>query len=338
VRSLSPHPILRVARWITNISGGRCGDLAADLLVLRQARSVDIVYVAGGQLLLTPLAIRCGILKVRLVAWIYKPSAPFSWKSFRGLTETKTVRQGYAGWLALTPHVETWLRKEHPAARIRRVVWAADTEYYPPASDLGNYFAATGVTQRDYSVLLDAARQVNFPFIILGPAELQGHAPANVSWRSRNPKALHGTIDDDELRQLYQNARAILIPLKPDPDDASGFTNLLEAIACGRPVVMTRTGALDLTPAALDIGFDVAPGDTTGWVNALQTLADNPALAKGFSARAAELAHAYFNLPRFEKDLVDYFSDLSSNRPEPAAENVFGKLPENRPVASPSRS
>jgi glycosyltransferase involved in cell wall biosynthesis len=149
---------------------------------------------------------------------------------------------------------------------------------------------------------------------------------------------LHGTIDDDELRQLYQNARAILIPLKPDPDDASGFTNLLEAIACGRPVVMTRTGALDLTPAALGLGFDVAPGDTAGWISALQNLANNPALAKGFSARAAELAHAYFNLPRFEKDLVDYFADLSSNRPEPAAENVFGKLPGKRPVASPSRS
>jgi glycosyltransferase involved in cell wall biosynthesis len=338
IRSLSPHPILRLARWLTHISGGRTGDLAADLLVLRHARSGDIIYVAGGQLLLTPLAIRSGILRAQLVAWIYKPSASFSWKSFRDLAATKTVRSGYAGWLALTPHVESWLRKEHPAARIRRVVWSADTEYYPPASEPGGYFAATGVTQRDYSVLLAATGQVKFPFIILGPAELQGQAPANVSWRSRKPGEPHGTIDDDELRRLYQGARAVLIPLKPDPDDASGFTNLLEAIACGRPVVMTRTGALDLTPAALGIGYDAAPGDTTGWINALQKLAGDPDLAKCFSDRAIELGRAYFNLPRFEKDLVGYFMDLVANHPEPPPENVFLKLPEKRPTASLSNS
>ncbi len=334
VRSLSPHPILRLARWLKKISGGRTGDLAADLAVLRHARRGDIIYVSSGQLLLTPLAIRCGLLNARLVAWIYKPSASFTWKSFRGLTATKPARDGYAGWLALTPHVENWLRKEHPAARIRRVVWAADTKYYPPVSSPGNYFAATGVTQRDYAVLLAAARQVNFPFIILGPAELQSQAPANVSWRPRKPNEPHDTIDDDQLRQLYQGARAILIPLKPDPDDASGFTNLLEAMACGRPVVMTRTGALDLTPAALGIGYDVAPGDTAGWIDALRKLAGDTAQATRFSDRAIELARVYFNLPRFEKDLVGYFTDLAANRPEPAAENVLKSLPQSPSAAS----
>jgi len=334
VRCLASHSVLRLARWITKISGKRCGDLAADLLILRHARSGDIIYVAGGELLLTPLAIRCGLLKAKLVAWIYKPCAPFSGTSFRGLTSAKAVRNGYAGWLALTPHVETWLRQEHPAARIRRVVWASDTEYYPAAAGPGDYFAATGVTQRDYTVLLAAAAKVNFPFVILGPAELQGQASANVTWHSRNPKQSHGTIDDNELRELYQNARAVLIPLKPDPDDASGFTNLLEAIACGRPVIMTRTGALDLTPAALGIGFDVAPGDTAGWIEALQNLANNPALAKRFSERATELARTYFNLPRFEKDLVSYFTDLAANNPEPVAKNVLKSLPQNPPVAA----
>jgi len=337
VRSMSPHLILRLARWLTHVSGGRCGDLAADLVVLRHARAGDIVYLASGQLLLTPLAIRCGFLKARLVAWIYKPSTPFSWKSFRGLCTAKFVREGYAGWLALTPHVETWLRKEHPAARVRRVVWTADTAYYPPAIGKGEYFAATGVTQRDYAVLLAAARQVNFPFIILGPAELQEQAPANVTWRSRKPGEPHGTIVDDQLRQLYQGARAILIPLKPDPDDASGFTNLLEAIACGRPVVMTRTGALDLTPSALGIGYDVQPGDAPGWINALQKLANDAELTRRFSDRATELAGAYFNLPRFERDLVSYFKDLSANRQEPPPENVLKALPSRSSPASMTR-
>jgi glycosyltransferase involved in cell wall biosynthesis len=114
--------------------------------------------------------------------------------------------------------------------------------------------------------------------------------------------------------------------LRPDPDDASGFTNLLEAIACGRPVVMTRTGALDLTPAALGIGYDVAPSDAAGWIAALQILAQEPETALRMGIRAAELACDYFNLPRFEKDLVGYFLDLAQDRPEPPAENVVAKL------------
>jgi hypothetical protein len=97
---------------------------------------------------------------------------------------------------------------------------------------------------------------------------------------------------------------------------------------------MTRTGALDLTPAALGLGYDVAPGDTAGWIEALQKLAGNPTLAKSFSDRSAELAGAYFNLPRFEKDLVGYFTELTNNRPETAPENVFEKFPESRPAAS----
>lgn len=326
IRSRRPTLPLRFARWLTRITGGRIGYLAADLLVLWQARRDDLVYIAAGQLLLTPLAVRCGLRRLRLIAWIYKPSPPFSWRTLRGLDATHFIRSGYTGWLALTPHVEAWLHREHPTARIRRVVWASDTDYYPPAHGAGTYFAATGVTQRDYTVLLDAAKQVNFPFVILGPDALQSQASANVTWRGRKANEPHATIDDQQLRELYHGARAILIPLKPDPDDASGFTNLLEAIACGRPVVMTRTGALDLTPAVLGLGFDIAPSNTAGWVKALQSLAQNPSMAEKFAARSAELAREYFNLPRFEKDLVAYFVALVENLPEPAPVNIVDQL------------
>ncbi len=333
VRSQAPQPFLRFLRWLSETSGGRFGDLAADWLVLKRLRGGDIVYVAAGQLVFTPLAVRCGWVRARLVAWIYKPVAPFSWRSLRGLPAARPLRAAYAGWLALTPHVEAWLRREHPRARVRRVVWSADTVYYPPAGGPGAYFAATGVTQRDYAVLLAAARAVPFPFVILGPADWPAQAPANVTWRVRDRQHPHSTIDDAQLRELYHGARAVLIPLRPDPDDASGFTNLLEAIACGRPVVMTRTGALDLTPAALGIGYDVAPGEAAGWITALQTLANEPETATRLGARSAELARDYFNLPRFEKELVAYFLDLAQNRPEPPPENVVAKLSQARVVA-----
>ncbi len=337
VRSRTSGAGLKFLRWLSRAVGGRLGDLAVDYLVLTRARRGDIVYAAAGPMVFTPLAVRCGLCQARLVTWLYKPVAPFSWRSLRGLSSAHPLRAAYTGWLALTPHVEVWLRREHPAARVRRVVWSADTVYYPPASGPGSYFAATGVTQRDYHLLLAVARMVDFPFVILGPADLQAHAPANVTWRGRKANQPHATIDDDELRQLYHGARAILIPLLPDPDDASGFTNLLEAIACGRPAVMTRTGALDLTPAALGIGYDIAPGDAASWAVALGTLAREPAVAARFAARSTALARDFFNLPRFEKDLTNYFQDFVRNRPEPPPENVLEKLAARPPtVASPN--
>ena len=335
VRTLGRNPLLRFLRWASKTSGGRLGDLAEDILVLSRMGHDDIVYIASGQLVLTPLVVRCGLCRAKLVAWIYKPVPPFNWRSMRGLPTSKTVRNAYAGWLALTPHVAHWLKREHPRARVRRVVWAADTDYYPAKTGAGAYFAATGVTQRDYAVLLAAAREVDFPFIILGPESLRDKMPANVTLRSRNAAQPHATIDDDQLRELYYGARALLIPLLPDPDDASGFTNLLEALACGRPVVMTRTGALDLTPAALGIGFDVAPGDKAGWVRALNQLAHEQETSEKFSARSAQLARDYFNLPRFEHDLISYFMDLANSRPEPPEENSVSKLSPTRKKSAP---
>jgi glycosyltransferase involved in cell wall biosynthesis len=330
VRSRAPRPLLRTAQWLSRLSGGRLGDLAADIALLRRARRGDLIYVASGNLLLAPLAARLGLLRAPIIAWIYKPLEPFSWRTLRGLYSSRFILRGYNGWLALTPGVETWLRRELPAARTRRVVWTSDTNYYPPSSGPGAYFLASGVTQRDFATLLAAARSVDFPFTIIGPAEWQPRAPGNVTWKTRDPGQPHATVDDDQLRELYHNARAVLIPLQPDPNDASGFTNLLEAIACGRPVVMTRTGALDLTPAALDIGFDIAPGDTAAWVLALTTLAQDPGLAQRFGARAAQLARDYFNLPRFERDLTQYFLDFMLNRPEPPPSNPLAQLTPQR--------
>jgi len=310
----------RLARWADRVTKLRFGDLAADLAVLRQARHGDIIYVASGRLLFAPLAVRLGILRVKIVTWLYRPPEPFSWRKLRGFDTLPVVYRGYAGWFGLTPRVSGWLRDNYPAARTRRIVWASDTEFFNPSRDDGTYFAATGVTRRDYQLLLDVAHDVDFPFIILGPDSYKNSAPKNVTWISRTPGEPHATVENEKLRDIYHGARAILIPLVPDPEDPSGLTNLLDAMACGRAVVMTRTGALDLTPAALGVGYDIPPSDNATWIHALRTLAAQPATARAFGEKAAQLSRDYFNLDRLASDVANYFLDLTENKPEPREE------------------
>jgi glycosyltransferase involved in cell wall biosynthesis len=47
-------------------------------------------------------------------------------------------------------------------------------------------------------------------------------------------------VADDELRELYRRASALLLPLR----DAVANNSILEAIACGLPVVTTDVGAV----------------------------------------------------------------------------------------------
>ena len=54
-------------------------------------------------------------------------------------------------------------------------------------------------------------------------------------------------IDYATLRK-YAQCIGVCIPLIDDPNDTSGYTNLLEAIAMAKPVIMTGTGCLHLNP------------------------------------------------------------------------------------------
>ena len=50
-------------------------------------------------------------------------------------------------------------------------------------------------------------------------------------------------ISQMKIRELYQDAFAIIIPLK-DVFQPSGYSVTLQAMACGKPVVLTKTKGL----------------------------------------------------------------------------------------------
>ena len=96
-----------------------------------------------------------------------------------------------------------------------------------------------------------------------------------------------GYVDRARLRELYRHARAFVYPSRYE-----GFgIPPLEAMACGAPVIATRTGAIP--EYAEGAALLVDPGDRAGLRDALGRILRDAGLRRELRARGAERARTY---------------------------------------------
>jgi hypothetical protein len=88
-----------------------------------------------------------------------------------------------------------------------------------------------------------------------------------------------------ELRHLYQTATAVLLPIT-SRNHAAGQTSLLEAVACGAPVVISegRTGAMLNGARSLLISRGGSPDE---WIRLLGRVRELASHDAGFTEAAA---------------------------------------------------
>jgi glycosyltransferase involved in cell wall biosynthesis len=96
-----------------------------------------------------------------------------------------------------------------------------------------------------------------------------------------------GYVDRARLRDLYRGARAFVYPSR---NEGFGIPPL-EAMACGAPVIATRTGAIP--EYAEGAALLVDPGDRDGLRDALVRLLGDKALRDELHATGAERARMY---------------------------------------------
>jgi glycosyltransferase involved in cell wall biosynthesis len=89
---------------------------------------------------------------------------------------------------------------------------------------------------------------------------------------------LHQQLSHDQLRALYSRARLVVVPLQ-DVDFDAGVTTITEAMAMGKPVVVTRSrGQVDVVRHG-ENGLYVPPQDPDALRSAVRRVLDNPAEA-----------------------------------------------------------
>ena len=110
-------------------------------------------------------------------------------------------------------------------------------------------FLASGKTGRDYKTLVKSAESVRAEVRIIGPKEQKPLSiPENLTWIDTSSDPPDQAIDYPTLREWYAQCIGVCIPLSGDANDTCGYTNMLEAMAMGKPVLMTQSGSLHIDP------------------------------------------------------------------------------------------
>lgn len=189
----------------------------------------------------------------------------------------------------LKPFAETLL----DGPRVSVVPHGVDTDYFKPSLEATRddtpRIAFAGFHQRDYDTLEKAIR------IIVGR-----HPSARVTLLSRDDRCKRiarehlnrvvqiDRLDDEDYRALLQQSTAMLLPLKM----SAAVNVVLEAMACGVPVVTTTGGVDDYVGSEGGIICDI--GDAEAMADAVVELCTDQtkleALRLGARTRATQFA------------------------------------------------
>jgi glycosyltransferase involved in cell wall biosynthesis len=274
-------------------AGGYGGDFATALASLRLANRADVLFstvdTVGIPLILLK---RAGRLRPPLVyAAIGLPERLAQLRSARMRRLYASALGSCSAVIAYSEHeaddLRSWLAAHGQTPRIEFVPFGIDSESFepvrePPTTDIVSVGADP---HRDFALLLRiAARMPDVSFRVVTSAD---HA-RELATRPDNVE-LEIDIPFEQMRRRLAEARLVALPVREN--SYSGATTvLLQAMALGKPVVVSRTNAIARGYGLVD-GENcrlVAPGDAESFERSLQSILgdDWHARALGASARA----------------------------------------------------
>jgi len=206
-----------------------------------------------------------------------------------------------------------------PARKLEYVPYYADARFWSPDSDIDSepLIVSAGREHRDYSTLAAACEGLHARvFVAAGSV----HSPAATSripaaWPS-NFKS--GFADYLTLRGLYQRASVVVVPLV-DSDFQAGVTTVLEAMAMGKPVVVTSTRGQSETIVDGETGISVPPGDVAAMRNAIRRLMKDRSERRRLGAAAREAVLENYTVEAYAERLAGHIAAVRRPRPSSAS-------------------
>lgn len=175
-----------------------------------------------------------------------------------------------------------------PADKVHLIPFHADHRFYRPMDAApSRMICSAGLEWRDYPTLIEAVRGLDVDVRLAAASPWSKHRDETRE-RELPPNVSARRYEYNELRSLYAQALFVVVPLY-DNDFQAGVTTLLEAMAMGKAVVITRTqGQKDVVRDGVD-GLYVPPGDASALRAAILSLVENPdrCLRMGQKARQA---------------------------------------------------
>jgi glycosyltransferase involved in cell wall biosynthesis len=295
---------------------GRPGHWVQARRTLPMLRDGDLVYSSGDDAAL-PLALLARLARRRVSFAV----------AYADVTRRRTR---VLTWLLLAARcrlmavVTTVHQAEAAQARFGRrlsaiepVLGQTDHRFFRPADGPKHHnrpplVAACGVEQRDYATLARGLAEADVAVEVC-------FASPNRSSRTRYtaPDPLpenfrFDTHDFVQLRELYRRADVVVLPLL-DNEYSAGLTALFEAVACGAPVVATRSpGIIDeLIDDELIVGVPV--GDPDGWFRAVKSVLGDPDGAANRATSARRLVLDRYSADAFLERLAGFLNAFAAS-------------------------
>jgi glycosyltransferase involved in cell wall biosynthesis len=206
--------------------------------------------------------------------------------------------------VACNPDVASELQDS--GAHVHLVPHGVDLERFTPQpfpNERALQLLAVGrlVEKKGFHILINAAAMLRAPFQL----EIVGEGPEerrlNELIRSRGLESrvrLCGPRTHEDLPEAYRRAHVLVAPSIIDQSgDRDGLPNVvLEAMACGRPVVASDVAALGCVVSHEQTGLLTAPGNPESLAAAIELLADQHSTLEQMGLRARALVEREYDV------------------------------------------
>ena len=193
-----------------------------------------------------------------------------------------------------------------PSERVSLSYIGVDTGYFRPSADPSEYlprivFIGRFVAKKAPQLLIEAVRRIRhavagFEIVMIGDGPLLAQARETAS-SEQLPIRFTGSLPSEQVRNHLQNAAAFCLPsITTDSGDAEGLPiSILEALACGVPVITSARGADEAVKHG-ENGFVFDEGDTQQLSSYLLRVLGDAGTLQAMRRCARETAVAEFDL------------------------------------------
>jgi hypothetical protein len=183
------------------------------------------------------------------------------------------------------------------------LTWGPDKNFYPQDGEIGDVIIAVGRTGRDFQTFGLAAKAANVKAHIYclendWQPSFEKFGDAVEITTSSHAKPLYYPEMFDNLK----NCLAMAIPLTAQ-NTLAGLTSFVDALALGKPIIMTRNSYIDIDIEKEGIGIWVNPNDVDAFEAAMLWLANEHSTAKEMGKRARALVDNGYNSQTFANEI-----------------------------------
>ncbi len=176
-----------------------------------------------------------------------------------------------------------------------------------PGSRQRPLICAVGLERRDYPTLLKAVDGLEIDVVIASASPWSKRKDTTAGQRIPDNVTVR-KFDQFALRQLYADARFVVMPLEPVEFQA-GVTAILEAMAMGKAVICSRVpGQADVIVDG-ENGSYVMEGDPSALRDEIARLLDHPEEASRLGANGRRLVELEMNLDHYVDRLADFLKE-----------------------------